>query len=340
MKIVKCLKCNRIIYLADGCYYCGNKGDFQNILNYNVHDNVRDDYEKLDNYFMDRKYNEVIVLSHKIIEWMPDFSNVFFMRLLAKKKCSTVANLIYKGIDCRKDADFCNAISCALEIEKNVYVDIENLVQIVQKKLKEEVLKHERDSKLETNVLQLKSSMDKEISLKKETLISLWTDLKKIEDSMYILDKEYKLVEQEYRESLNSAGKEMGILKSQIYRLEECTAEELHDYQIKISCFLKQSEEAKDNIELLKKESDFAKSFLKLKESRDNKIQTIGNEIILIKKIEEKFQRTLNEIDSIEKEHRQILLAIDKFDFEPAFKLLGKEKAKQICHNIGLYCIN
>ena len=67
---------------------------------------------------------------------MPNLAGIFWLRLLAKNKCSFAAELIEKGFNCEDDADLCNALAFSTEAEHSIYLDIQNMVNAARKALK------------------------------------------------------------------------------------------------------------------------------------------------------------------------------------------------------------
>ncbi len=64
---------------------------------FTIHENVRDEYENLERLVKNGKYTEAITLSKLVLEWMPNCSDVFWLRLLAKNGCDSDEALIRKG---------------------------------------------------------------------------------------------------------------------------------------------------------------------------------------------------------------------------------------------------
>lgn len=44
-----------------------------------------------------RKFDEASSLSNKVIEWMSNFAGIFWLRLLAKDRCSSIVGLLGMG---------------------------------------------------------------------------------------------------------------------------------------------------------------------------------------------------------------------------------------------------
>ena len=336
MKIVKCTKCNKYVHKTGKCFHCGNTMGFDEVEMPAIHENAAVEYSRVESLVESKKYAEALTLAHTVIEWMPNLAGIFWLRLLAKNKCSNAAELIQKGFNCEEDSDFCNALTFSTGAERNAYQDVQIMVQAAQKALKAEVLNNEYHCKMKTNILQIKKTMKDEVDSRKKRLFALWAELEETEHSMYTLEKDCILLSKEYSDALDKAAQAASSIKTETYRLEECTAESLHKYQVRIGNILQQSEQAKDAVESMKKQHPWVKSFNDLVKKRDEQVRQIANEISSLKIYETTVQQTLDEIDQIEQRHRIAIRALETFDFLDAANLLGKDNYNIVLHNIGL----
>lgn len=336
MKITQCLKCKKYIHKTDRCLHCGNTTEFSEVEMPSIHENAITAYSRVESLIENRKFAEALALSHAVIEWMPNLASIFGLRLLAKNKCTNTTELIQKGFNCEEDADFCNALIFSTGAERNAYQDIRNMVLAAQKVLKEEVLNHEYNCKMKTNILQIKKDMDSEVNTRKKKLFSLWTELEETEHSMYTIEKDCLLLSKEHSDALNKAAQAASSIKAETYRLEECTAENLYKYQVKIGNILQQSEQAKNAMESMKKQHPWVKSFNDLVKKRDEQVRQIANEISSLKIYGATIQQTLDVIDQIEQRHRAAIRAVESFDFLNVANLLGKDCYNTTLRSIGL----
>lgn len=179
MKIVKCPKCSKYIHKANRCFHCGNTTGFDDVDIPQIHENVVAEYSKVESLVESKRFDEA--LSHTVIEWMPNLAGIFWLRLLAKNKCTSAAELIEKGFNCEDDADLCNALTFSTGAEHSIYLDIQNMVIAARKVLKEEISTHEYNCKMKTNIFQIKKTMQGETDSRKKKLFSLWSDLEETE---------------------------------------------------------------------------------------------------------------------------------------------------------------
>lgn len=336
MKIVKCAKCKKYIHTTDKCFHCGNTMGFSEVAMPAIHENAAFEYSKVESLVESKKFAEALTISHAVIEWMPNLAGVFWLRLLAKNKCSNTAELIQKGFNCEEDADFCNALTFSTGAERSAYQDVRSMILAAQKALKAEVLNHEYHCKMKTNILQIKKTMKGEVDSHKKKLFALWAKLEETEHSMYTLEKDCILLSKEHSDVLDKAAQAASSIKTETYRLEECTAENLHKYQVRIGNILQQSEQAKDAVENMKKQHPWVKSFNDLVKKRDEQVRQITNEISSLKIYEATVQQTLDEIDKIEQRHRTAIRTVESFDFVDAANLLGKDSYNAVLQSIGL----
>lgn len=335
MKIVKCPKCGKNIHKANRCFHCGNTTGFSDVDMPRVHENVAAEYAKAESLVKSKRFDEALSLSHVVIEWMPNFAAIFWLRLLAKNKCICAAELIEKGFDCEDDADLCNALKFSMGAEHSAYLDIQNMVIAARKVIKEEIAKHAYDCKMMTNILQIKKTMQGEIDSRKKKLFSLWSDLEETEYALYTLEMDCRLLSKEHTEALDKAADAASSTKTEVYRLEECTAEELHKYQVKIGTILDQSKQAKVDLENMKKQHPRIHEFNNLLKKRDEQVCLISEEISSLRSYEVTIQQTLDEIDGIEAQHRKAMREVEAYNFLDAAHLLGKDCYSKILRSVG-----
>ena len=145
-----------------------------------------------------------------------------------------------------------------------------------------------------------------------------------------------RLLSKEYRDALSKATEASNWMKTETYRLEECTVEDLHRYQIRIGIILQESEQAKNAIENMKKQHPWVKSFNELVSKRDRQAQLITAELTSLRDYEATVQQTLAEIDEIEARHKRGIRAVENYNFQDAATILGRDCYNRVFHSIGL----
>lgn len=327
MKIVKCSKCGKYIYEDIKCFCCGNKVNFEeiDIPKIKIDDKVFDKYSEVKSLIKDRKFEQALIDSEQILEWMPHFSEIFWLKLLAKKECAYTSELIEKGFNHENDPDFYNALRFSYGIENNIYIDVQNRLIQVKELLKKEILNHEFNCKMQMNILQVQNDTRNEVKKSREILYMLWRELQKIEKNLYSLEKDCCLLSKEHSIVLDEAARTADLIKKEVCNLGECTEEDFYKYQIKINNILWQSEQAKDEKSKIRKQNLWIKSFNELIGKRNKQIKSIEKQISSLKLYEIKIQNILGEIDRIEERHREAIYKVQDYNFLDASNLLGKE---------------
>ena len=80
MKIVKCSKCGKYLCKSKVCFHCGNSTEFSEIKKIEIHENVIQEYDKVEDLIEDKKFDEAFSISNIVVEWMPKQSGIFFLR--------------------------------------------------------------------------------------------------------------------------------------------------------------------------------------------------------------------------------------------------------------------
>ena len=189
---------------------------------------------------------------------------------------------------------------------------------------------------MKTNILQIKNNLQGETDSRKNKLFSLWSDLEETEHALYTLEMDCRLISKEYSEALDKAVFAASSTKTEVYQLEECTAEALHKYQVKIGTIFQQSEQAKAALESMKKQHPWVHAFNDHVKKRDEQVRLISDEISSLRSYEATIQQTLDVIDRIEERHKKAIRAVEAYDFLDAANLLGIDSYNEILRNVGL----
>lgn len=275
-------------------------------------------------------------LSYAVIEWMPDLAEIFWLRLLAKNKCVSDAELILKGFDSVQDSDYCNALRFSKGEVRQVYSGIGDIVKLLRQSIKSELASHEIKKKSQTDILIIKKTFQGDIEERKNKLFDLWSDLEEIEQALYALEMDCRTLSREHIISLEQAAQDASLLKNQVYKLDECTAESLNSYQVKIGTILQQSEQAKAALMDIKNQHPWVKEHKELTTKRDKQVNLIATELKSLRDYEVTVNRTLTEIDRIEKSYKEAIIATDKYDFAKAFSLLESDITNMLLQSVGV----
>lgn len=336
MKIVKCPKCGKYLHKAQRCLFCGNTSGFQEIPEEAVHKNIGTDYAHVDYLVESKKYDEAMELSYGVIEWMPNLAGIFWLRLLAKNKCSNDSELIIKGFDCEHDSDYCNALRFAKAEARQAYSAIGDIVKALRQSFKTELTSHEIQKKSETDIFNIKKTFQGEIEDRKKKLFDLWSELEETEQALYALEMDCRTLSREHITTLEQAAQDASLLKNQVYKLDECSEDSLSTYQIKMGTILQQSEQAKAALIDIKNQHPWVKEYNELTSKRDKQISLITSALGSLKTYEATVNRTLNEVDRIEKAHKDAMISADKYDFSKAFSLLEPSTVNRLLQDVGV----
>lgn len=336
MKIVKCSKCGKLIHKEFRCYYCGNVEEFDELNDIKVHRNVLEKYKKMDLLLENKDYDNVIKMSYEVIKWNPQLAGVYWLRLLAKKKCSSTIELISKGVSCENDSDFCNSLAFSKFEEHEVYKDLNRIMMAIQGLLKNRILEHEIKCKFKTNITEVYNTLQMEVKSRKKDLFSVWTELERTEQIIGEVEMDCDLLVNEYQVDLQKALNNALTLKNEVYRLEECNSSQAHMLQVKLGAILEQSESSKQAIKSIKNQHPWVKNHEELVNKRDNLIKLIETKIEDLNNYEDTVQQTISKIEQIENQHKNALIAADKFDFSEGVALIGGDSFNEILKEVGI----
>lgn len=337
MTITKCGKCGELMHKADRCFACGNTTDFTKVdSNLAIHENVKNEYDSLNNLVKNGKFEEALILSKLVLQWMPSCSDVFWLRLLAKNHCKTDEMLIHKGVSCEESADYYNAVLLADESQKKVYTNVADKITAVKKVLIQYITEHEYSKKGSTDILQVQLDFSAETEIRRKRLFQLWKKLSQVESQIEVIEKDCLLLIHEHKDALTKASSEAISIKAKSYKLEQCSAEDFHKYQIKFGNLLYRTEQAQMSIETMRKQHPWVEKYNALVKKRNDIISTIGGEIDLLKSYESRAQSTVSEIEKIEEAHTAALISISKYNFYEVRSLLGESKFMSAFVEAGL----
>lgn len=337
MIITKCDKCGELIHKADRCLFCGNTLGFtEKNMTITIHENVKTEYESLGCLIENGKFDEALTLSKVVLEWMPSCSEVFWLRFLAKNRCSTDEALICKGVKCEDSADYYNAVLFANEIQKKVYLSVSDKISDVKNVLSRYITEHEYFEKNNTIIVQIQSEYTSEIETRRENLFKLWEEIKQVESQMLAIEKDCLLLSNEYKETLEKVNSEATSIKEKVYKMEQCSAEELHGYQIKFGELLFESRQAKAAIDTMREQHPWIETNDTLIKKRDDIIYQITAEINMLKNYESRVQSVVSEIEQIENRHIAALISVSKYNFAEIRSLLGEALFKEAFAEAGV----
>lgn len=336
MTIVKCPKCGKYFHKAEMCPYCGNSTEFENVdEKIEVHENVAAEYAELPSLLVSGKFAQLIEKSRVVLRWMPTCSSVFWMRLLAKNECKTDTEIIEKGLNCDDASDFYNAVRYGSQVEKNTYESVKILIESIRVAFETIIAKHEYEEKMATPIVRCQDEFALELQTRRQELFDLWSQLEKTEQEMYVIEQDCKLLAHEHRIALENSRNEANQIKAQSYKLNECTAEELHKYLVRLGNALSLSDASKKELDLMRKQLPWVENFNSKVQEREKIKKQISSKLSELKSYENRIRSTVSEIERIEKRHLLALRALADYDFRSAYSLLGARRYEEVMRNAG-----
>ena len=234
MKIVKCNKCGSYLYKSDKCYHCGNSLGDDSISQKPVHDNISDEYFRLEEFFKQKKYEDALEISYQITEWDPTLAEAYWVRVLAKNRCTSELDIICKGISFEEDADFYNALSFSNGIERTIYENVKKYIETMKEALQGAVTEKKYSDIKKTEILQLQNEIANEIVNRKRAIFSFWTALQKTEQALFSREADFRLLTKEYQVALNSSTNAVSSIKKEADRASQCTLENKRRTQVRL----------------------------------------------------------------------------------------------------------
>lgn len=325
MIIVKCSKCGKYIHKNDRCFVCGNVNGFEKVFYDNdIHPNVKFEFEKLEMLISNGKFDEALKLSNTLLEWMPTSASVFWLRLLAKNHCKNDEELIRKGFSFPDSAEYYNALKYADDFQRKVYELVIKKINDVKDSLLKKIHEVEYTEKEKLPILKYDEELPNEIKKFEDKLFSLWSDLKKIELDIRATETDCQLLLQEYKTTLTNANAESSSLKSEVYKLSECTEDELHKYQIKFGDLLYLTEQAANSIDMMKKQHPWLKEYEVLVTKRDKVCSEITSVLNEMRNYQVKIKALISSIENIEEKSQKAKDSVEKYEFIFAKTFLGE----------------
>lgn len=325
MTIVKCSKCGNYIHKNDRCFVCGNVNGFEKVFyDNNIHRNVTFEFEKLEMLISNGKFDEALKLSYTVLEWMPTSASVFWMRLLAKNHCKNDEELIKKGFIYSESAEYYNACRYADDFQKKAYELVIKKINDVKESLMKKIHKIEYLEKEKLPILKYDEELPTEIKKYEDKLFSLWSDLKKTELDIRAIETNCQLLIQEQKITLTNANTLATSLKSEVYKLSECTEDELHKYQIKFGDLLYLTEQAANSVNMMKKQHPWLKEYEVLVSKRDKICSEITSELNNLRNYQVRIKTLISSIENIEEKSQKAKDAVEKYEFIFAKTFLGE----------------
>ena len=126
MRATSCVQCGRPQVFVRQCIFCGStKTDFwEDVENQEVADLVRGG-----------QFEEALNLAEQQVQCLPDEAEGYFLRLLARRKCAAVEDLLGKGFNSEDSTDFYSALHLSEGNTREALAGIEAWMQNISRRL-------------------------------------------------------------------------------------------------------------------------------------------------------------------------------------------------------------
>lgn len=330
MKIVQCSKCGNMMHATARCYKCGSTA-FQNVGSQcQIHPNAQEAFRRLSTLISEKKFDDANLIAKNVLEWMPQYSEVYWAQLLAFHKCSSDTELMCKGFSIKEDPNFINAMKYASSHERQVYVNVQVCTEAIQKKLLDELRLCVLNRKKELHMDQLLQEVKTERNKRSQKLFGLWEELNEIEQKLMKIESDCFLIAREHNEAIESSMLSAVQIKNETYKLEECTDKQLHQFRIRLNATLKQAEQAKDALQKIKREHPWIEEFSQWVAKKDQKVQSIEDELKSLKNYEDSIKAKIAAFELINSDYTKIVSEVEGGSFVGAKKFFGDTEFARI----------
>ena len=335
MRLVKCNQCGKIFPEDTVCYSCGNESDLSTVKRLSPDENVQAVISEILLLLRDQKYKEAIDRSYTIFDEKLQIGEIFWLRLLAKKNCSTIIDLLKKGFS-NDDPDYYNALKyCTCDEEHKAYSDIGALEERLKNRLKEKLdeLKAKYTYQDRDKCNSYFEMIDNITEIIKQDLVSLY----EIEQRLLIEDEQLKRQYASSRSMLQKALKETDTIKRNFKFKEDITRDLYYEFLIKLNGASKMSAEAKRSIAEIKESYKSQSKIADMIQIRDEIARKTDSDYSKLKELGEQIKR-VNEgkIDMREK-CRSILDLLNENELEAVEAFIGNEMFADAMEKAGVY---
>ena len=335
MNIVQCPQCGAYIHQAELCFHCGAHILLPDNPVPAIHENAIENYLRMDRFLQAKKFSQVIILSFDVLQWEPEFSDAFRLRLLARHEKTSVLELLSEGFSCESDADYLNALKFSSGAERTAYEDLGTAVRAVRENLIRVLNQSEHQSKMETDVIQIRRDAAAEIEDRKRKVFGLWSEMQQTEQAMLTLEADMRLSAKEYAMDLQASKKRADSICQEVRQLSECAEERRRRIQVRLSGIMGLLEQAQKSAAQLK-DGPLVRQYSSLKERRDQLSQQIAEELDDLKAYKPYLEETIQKITEIETRYSQARRETETYRFSSAAALLGSYAYRRILSDSGI----
>jgi hypothetical protein len=234
-----------MLHSATRCCYCGGDLPPARETQELIHKNAEGPYLEALAALRKKNFSEVLRLSETLIQWMPQNSEVYWLRFLAKNNAINDEALILSGAVC-DDIDYINAERFATDQMRNVYTNVKDAIS----RLGSLIQKHSKKSAQQQCATLLKS-----INATRTICQTLYEQLNRILSEIAVLEFQITATVQKWNVEmletnaiLDDAYVRTQKLIKTLESVELRTAEEQFKYKFQIAAQRERSANAKNAI--------------------------------------------------------------------------------------------
>lgn len=336
MNIISCPKCGALIHQESKCCHCGTTVIGKCVSKPKIHPNVRKDYEMAWDLLQKRMFDEALQHSTVLTLWMPGDSSVYWLRLLARRRCISDLELICYAGQIKEDTDYQLAISCASKPELQVYKDVANLAEKVYQEMYREARKVIQQKKLDTGVLQKKVQLENDTRESFDQILKDWTRLAHVQQSIQDIVSEWRIVTAEEIQNMEAAISRIGAVSSDLYSKKECTVREHHVAFQTIEASELLMEAAVDKLQKMHKGHELNNKLKECVAEYNDLDRKIAAALEIQRKRQNEIQELIKKLERIDAEFMYIRSSNAIHHTKALTQVTGSAVLHKVCQKIGV----
>ena len=252
---------------------------------------------------------------------------VHWRKLLAETECKNDEELLYKGKMLDQYPTFYNAMNYASNIEKEKYLRIEEQKKQILAELLKTLKKRELDEKQEKKPDVFLTDFQEELNTLTMHVQENILKLEEIERKIQEQSIDYMAVVGEYE---NSFGTILSKVNDVGYKNDAISLEERDHWIDQLEEWLMRVGHEANNLEEVKTNNVYYLEYSKLKSQQETIVSEIETSLSKIKALQLKVEGVLTEVKKIADEYAEVVLALERGNYEAAKKLITPEFFNEI----------
>lgn len=332
MRILRCSNCNRLIHAGASCFFCKSSKESPQVSAAEVHENARTPLMMAETLVEQGRFDEALAALAEVMKWSPNSSEVHWLRLLARARCSSDAQLLYSGADIADSADFDTALRYASEEEKQVYLGVSNSCDALRKTLVDMIKSRNAMTIDKLNLSEVLSQMQRFVSEKRSALLSTWQELRKCEQELKLIENEGEIYMHECRTNMRNILSTSQQMRESLENTSEIARKQFFEYKTKLEGLKRAAENAKEEYNRLKSSHPSVAAFAELCKKRDELKGAVDSELSEIREYEKKIEAVISRLNAAKEAGTRLLELAESGNYEQVKSVLGQnnfERAAQ-----------